>query len=76
MPRIQLALGSSGHPGGRDQVLPTVTQRERSLPLQAGMGERFTITSKPGPGQQVVLVRALEPYRTQPPHLFPHPEAW
>ena len=31
------------------------------------MGERFTATSRPVPGQWVALARALELCRTQPP---------
>ena len=40
------------------------------------MEERFTAASKPGPGQWVALVRALESCRTQPPDSsldMPHP---
>ena len=34
---------------------------------EAGIGEKFTATSRPQPDQWAVLARALEPCRTQPP---------
>lgn len=40
-----------------------------------GAGE-FTAASRPGPSQQAALVRALEPYKTQPPSLFSGPPAY
>ena len=54
---------------GERQVPQTVTQADCHCRYvtEAGMMERFTAASRPGPGQQVVLVSALEACRTQPP---------
>lgn len=50
--RLHLGGGASG---------PADCDPERSLPLgyQAGIGERFTVTSKPGLGQQVAFGEGL-----------------
>ena len=68
--------GSSGS-ANRGRVLWASTHGDHSrhqVP-EAGMGERFPSASRPGPGQQAAVARALELCRTQPsdcpqaPHL-------
>ena len=62
---------------------PQAAQKQGSIPqtavyadsgfhegAEAGMGDRFTATSGPGPGQWVALVRTLEPCRTPPSACF------
>lgn len=68
MPKTQVAAGSSGHPNW-GKVPQTATQGDCCCQdvAEAGMGERFTPASRPGPIQGLALARAVEPCRTQTP---------
>ena len=70
--------GSSGCPNARwegpGQQAASYADCHCHLVTEAGMEERFTTASRPGPGQWVVLRRALEPSRAAP-GLFPGPSS-
>lgn len=78
MPRIHVALGSSGHPGGGGQVLQTVSQRERSLPLGYTGRDRGEVHRhlKTWAGPVGGLDEGSGALQDTVPCLLPHPEAW